>query len=120
MVIGATYNAEHPPPFPLPAQKTKSGIRTQSSRGGGGYNELSFEDRTGRERVHLHAQNDHEEVVRHDQISRVGNNRTEQVTGHRFAVVSGNDLTSVGGNLTESVTGDESRAGGSRTSAIRN
>jgi type VI secretion system secreted protein VgrG len=119
MVIGATYNAEHPPPFPLPINKTKSGIVTQTSRGGGGYNELSFEDRAGRERVHLHAQRDHEEVVRHDQVSRIGNNRTEQVSGHRFALVSGNDLTSVGGNRTESVTGDETLSvEGSRTSRI--
>jgi type VI secretion system secreted protein VgrG len=116
MVIGATYNAEHPPPFPLPASKTRSGIRTQSSRGGGGYNELSFEDRTGREQVYVHAQKDHEIVVNHDQTTRVGNNRTEQVSGHRFTVVTGNNLMSVGGNLTESVTGDESRAvEGSRT-----
>ena len=33
MVIGAIYNAEHPPPFPLPAEKTKSGIRTQTLAG---------------------------------------------------------------------------------------
>jgi type VI secretion system secreted protein VgrG len=116
MVIGAVYNAEHPPPFALPASKTKSGIRTQTSRGGGGFNELSFEDRAGFERVYLHAEKDHEVVVRHDQITRVGNQRTEQVSGHRFTLVSGNDLKSVAGNLTESVGGDESRAvEGSRT-----
>ena len=57
--------------------------------------------------------------MRHDQITRVGNNRTQQVSGHRFALVSGNDLTSVGGNLTESVGGDESRAVvGSRTHRV--
>jgi type VI secretion system secreted protein VgrG len=120
MVIGATYNAEHPPPFPLPSSKTRSGIRTQTSRGGGGYNELSFEDRAGHERVHLHAQKDHEVVVKHDQTTRVGNHRTEQVSGHRFTVVTGNNLMSVGGNLTQSITGDEARAvEGSRSWAVQ-
>src|SRR5262249_40965481 len=44
MVIGCAYNATHPHPFSLPTQKTRSGIRTQSTLGGGGFNELSFED----------------------------------------------------------------------------
>jgi type VI secretion system secreted protein VgrG len=109
VIVGRLYNATHQPPFALPASKTKTGIRTQTSKGGDGYNELSFEDRAGHERVFLHAQKDHEEVVRHNQTTRVGQNRTEHVTGNRFSLVNGNELASVGGNLVQSVTGDESR-----------
>jgi type VI secretion system secreted protein VgrG len=116
MVVGAAYNAEHPVPFPLPGSKTKSGIRTQSTPATTGYNELSFEDRAGWERVHIHAERDHETVVKNDKTSRVGNNSTEQVTGNRFTLVTGNDLKSIGGNRTESVAGDEARTiAGSRT-----
>lgn len=110
VVVGALHNAEHPPTFPLPAHKTRSGIRTQSSRGGGGHNELSFEDRAGFEQVYVHAQRNHDVVVRRDQTTRVGNNRTEQVTQDRFTVVGGSDMKTVGGDLTEAVLGDVARA----------
>jgi type VI secretion system secreted protein VgrG len=110
VVVGALHDAEHPPTFPLPANKTRSGIRTQSSRGGDGHNELSFEDRAGFEQVYVHAQRNHDVVVRRDQTTRVGNNRTEQVTQNRFTVVGGSDLKTIGGDLTEAVAGDVSRA----------
>ncbi|MFT3769477.1 MAG: type VI secretion system tip protein TssI/VgrG [Minicystis sp.] len=48
-VLGALYNGTHPPPFLLPGDKTRSGFRTQSSPGGAGHNELSFEDSAGNE-----------------------------------------------------------------------
>ena len=51
LVLGSVYNGTHPSPFPLPANKTRSGWKTQSSPGGGGYNELSFEDAVGREQI---------------------------------------------------------------------
>jgi type VI secretion system secreted protein VgrG len=113
MVIGAAYNAEHPPPFPLPANKTKSGIRTQSSRGGGGYNELSFEDRKERERVFLRAERDLVEEVKNEHRVHVGADRTIEVDANRiervgksgFDIVAGNSLRTVGGDATTLVDG---------------
>ena len=63
VVIGSLYNATHATPDALPVRSTRSGIRTQTSPGGGGFNELSFEDAKGVERVHLHAQKDLHEIV---------------------------------------------------------
>ncbi|MCC6528453.1 MAG: type VI secretion system tip protein VgrG, partial [Polyangiaceae bacterium] len=114
MIVGSAYNAAHPVPFQLPREKTKSGIRTQSSRGGHGYNELSFEDRKGREKVYLRAERDLDEVVGHDhstgvtanQTLRVGANQTTHVDGAQFAVVEGNRLDRVNGDRVESVGRD--------------
>lgn len=67
MVLGSLYNGTHPLPFLLPADKTRSGWRTQSSSpGGGGNNELSFEDAATREQIYVHAQRDLDEVVERD------------------------------------------------------
>ncbi|MGK3998650.1 type VI secretion system tip protein TssI/VgrG [Sorangium sp. So ce1024] len=71
LVLGCVYNGTSPPPFPLPQHATRSGIRTQSTPGAGGANELWFEDAAGQERVYVHAQKDLEIAVRNDRIARV-------------------------------------------------
>ncbi len=120
VVTGCVYNAQHPHPFRLPASKTKSGIVTQTTRGGGGHNELSFEDRAGYERVHVHAQKDLDIAVENDETTRIGVNRTEQIGGNRFTLVGGNSLSSVGGNLTHAVTGNETwTVEGNRSSSVQ-
>ncbi|KYG02795.1 hypothetical protein BE21_54320 [Sorangium cellulosum] len=120
MVLGSVYNAEHPPPFPLPREKTRSGIRTQSSRGGDGFNELSFEDRAGHELVYVHAQKDLDTVARNDHTARVGQHLTEQVGANRFSVVGGNQLDAITGNLTRTVGGDvQTTTDGSRVDRVQ-
>jgi type VI secretion system secreted protein VgrG len=123
MVIGSLYNGTHPPPFKLPDDKTRSGIRTQSTPGGQGHNELSFEDASGREQVYVHAQknldeiveNDHFTEVRRDQKQNVLGNQTETVTREqritvmqdRALGVSGSQRTTVRQNRTFSVGIDD-------------
>ena len=114
MVVGSSYNAANTPPFPLPREKTKSGIRSQSTVGGHGYNELSFEDRKDREQIFVRAQrdleeavgHDHNTTVRHNQTIRVGGNQTSQVEGAQFGVVGGNRVDMVSGDCVASITGD--------------
>ena len=43
------YNAEQMPPYALPDEQTKSTIKSMSSKGGGGFNEIRFEDKKGSE-----------------------------------------------------------------------
>lgn len=115
MVLGCVPNAENPMPFRLPREKTKSGIRTRSSRHSNGYNELSFEDRRGRERVYVRAEkdlqeevvNDHSTSVGSDQTLRVGHNQTVVVSGTRFDAIAENRIATVGGDQTEHVGGAE-------------
>ncbi|MBI4917937.1 MAG: type VI secretion system tip protein VgrG [Acidobacteria bacterium] len=83
MVIGSLYNGTHPPAFPLPAQKTRSGLRTQSTPHAVGYNELSFEDAAGREQVYLRAERDLDELVRRNHTLEVGGDEVILVKGLR-------------------------------------
>jgi len=56
IITGRVYNADHMPPYKLPDEKTKSVIKTHSSKGGGGTNEIRFEDLKDKEQLFLQAQ----------------------------------------------------------------
>lgn len=113
VVVGSLYNTEHPVPFQLPTSKTKSGIRTQSTPGLAGYNELSFEDQAGHERVLLKAERDLEEHAQNDRLDRVGrdavvvvgNNANRTVNGASNDVVQGSRSTMTLGPAVEYVMG---------------
>ncbi len=110
MVIGSVYNGTHPPPFTLPQHKTRSGIRTRSSPGGHGHNELSFEDHAGQEMIHVHAQLDYDEVVRRDKASHVHRNSTAEIGGSTRENVAHDAALHVHGNRTTKIGGDDDSA----------
>ncbi|SQG00790.1 Rhs element Vgr protein [Paucimonas lemoignei] len=74
-------NATTRVPLNLPAQKTQTLLKTQSSPGGAGYNELRIEDAKGREEIAIRAQRDWSELVLNDQSIQVDNQRSVLVTG---------------------------------------
>src|SRR5690606_33717122 len=77
VVTGCVYNGDNRPPYPLPDEKTKSTLKTDSSPGGGGFNELRFEDAKGNEEIFLHAQRDLNQTIRNCMSTSVGNDRTK-------------------------------------------
>jgi type VI secretion system secreted protein VgrG len=81
LITGMVYNAETMPPYALPANKTQSGIKTRSSKGGGAanFNEIRFEDKIGSEELYFHAEKDQKVIVEHDQSIDVGNDRKEHI-----------------------------------------
>ncbi|AGT11150.1 type VI secretion system Vgr family protein [Paracoccus aminophilus] len=97
LVTGCVYNGKNNVPYDLPANKTVSTFRTDTHEGTG-YNELRFEDQSGREEIFLHAQRDHNTVIEqdeshsigHDRAKAVGNNQSESI-GHDKAISVGND-----------------------------
>ena len=107
MVTGCVYNATHPVPFQLPADRTRSGIRTQSSPGGDGFNELSFEDAKSAEQIYLHAQRDLDEVVERHHTLAVKGDETLQIGGQQVMTVGHNRSEDVHGNLARKVRKDE-------------
>ena len=90
LVTGCVYNGVNKTPHNLPHFATRSGIKTLSSKGGGGTNELGFEDKKGSEEVFLQAEKDFNVNVK--------NNRTESIGGDSNHEVGGNHLTRVGGD----------------------
>jgi type VI secretion system secreted protein VgrG len=72
LCVGMLYNADTMPPYELPGNATRSGIKTNSSKGGGGYNELMFEDKAGDELVRIGAEKDFVQTVQNAAHVRVG------------------------------------------------
>lgn len=98
IIIGRTYNEKNMPPYELPADKTKMVIRSHTHKGDG-FNELSFEDEKGREKIYLHGQKNQETHIQNNSAKRVDNNRSESV-GHNSATYVGNNLNKfVGGDM---------------------
>jgi type VI secretion system secreted protein VgrG len=122
IVTGRVYNAENQPPFGFPAGAVISGMKSDTHKGGG-YNEMSFDDTAGKERITVHGQYDMNSVIEHDQTLTVHNNRTDRVDVddsesvgnnqkwdvgvNRDAKIGANETLTVGGNRTKSVTGNE-------------
>src|SRR5262249_38167118 len=56
IIVGSVYNADQMPPYKLPESATRSGVKSNTSPGGQGFNEIRFEDKKGHEQVFVHAQ----------------------------------------------------------------
>jgi type VI secretion system secreted protein VgrG len=103
LVTGSVYNADNMPPYTLPENKTQSGIKTRSSKGGtqANFNELRFEDKKGHEELHLQAERNMSTLVKRDQ--------SLTVRGDRSATVNGNDTITVDGTRESIITNDETQ-----------
>ncbi len=97
LVTGQVYNADMTVPYTLPDNKTRSTIKSNSSMGGGGFNELRFEDKKGSEEVFFQAQKDYNATVLNNQTVTITNDFTTTVkNGNRATTVStGNDTLTV-------------------------
>jgi type VI secretion system secreted protein VgrG len=126
LVTGAVYNAEQTVPYTLPDEQTKSTVKTNTSKGGNGFNEIRFEDKKDSEELYFHAQKDQNIVVEHDRTKKVLNNETNTIKKDRsttieegndtyvvakgnrtFQVNTGNETYEVKGTREVTVTGDE-------------
>ncbi|MCP3065181.1 type VI secretion system tip protein VgrG [Myxococcus sp. K38C18041901] len=119
LVVGCVYNGKNTPPYALPEHKTRSTIRTSSSKDSDGFNELRFEDAKDAEEIFLHAQKDFNEVVLHNHSTSVKANQTNAVDGSQSETVGGDQSMSVTGKRTKSVDKDETTTvKGKRTETV--
>lgn len=130
IITGRVYNDQAMPPYELPGNKTISTLKSNSSKGGDGFNEIRFEDKKGEEQIYIHGEknldirikNDRFETVsrnRHlhveqDKFEHVDNNRSEEVDADhkekigkdRHLEVKGKEAKQVNGSLSLTVKGD--------------
>lgn len=124
LVIGCVYNGANKPPYALPGEATKSTFKTYSSKGGGGFNELRFEDKKDAEQIFVNAQKDIDVRVGHDSrewVERdssliVKRDHLEEAQRSRHAHVTKDLVVDVGGDDNLTVTGKQAiRIQGSRS-----
>jgi type VI secretion system secreted protein VgrG len=107
IVVGRVYHANNVPPYPLPANKTRSTVKSSSTPGGGGSNELRFEDKKGSEEIYLHAQKDLTILVEHDKDQRVVHDETLEVEHDRSFSIGHDQSEAIGHDRRRSVGNDE-------------
>ncbi|ROL93354.1 type VI secretion system tip protein VgrG [Pseudomonas protegens] len=106
LVTGCVPNQHTPVPYPLPANKTRSVFKTNSSPGGGGYNELRIEDRKGQEEIYVHAQKDQTIHVNNDELVSIGNDQTIGVVRDRVTSIGQDETNTVSRNRKEHIRQD--------------
>ncbi|MCZ0793205.1 type VI secretion system tip protein VgrG [Dickeya solani] len=109
IVTGRTFHATNPSPYPLPANKTRTSLRTTTHKGAG-FNELRFEDQAGQEEVFIHAQKDMNTVVLNNRSTSVNASHTENVGGDQTVVVQHNQTVSVKENQVTEIQGEQTVA----------
>ena len=93
IITGRVYNADQMPPYDLPANKTASGIKSRSTKGGSptDFNEIRMEDLKGKEQLYVHAQRNLDTVVEADESRTVGHNRQSRIEKDDSRFVKGSD-----------------------------
>ncbi|QFQ89133.1 type VI secretion system tip protein VgrG [Paracoccus kondratievae] len=116
LVTGCVYNGKNKVPYDLPKHKTKSVFRSDTHQGQG-FNEISFEDQAGRERIYLHAQHDHEVHVQNNHAKRVDVSEVESIGNSKYSEIGMDFSFQIGGNATTEVGAADVQLGATRALA---
>ena len=130
IITGRVYNDKAMPPYAPKTYPTVSTIKSNSSKGGQGFNEIRFEDKKGEEQIFIHGEknldirlksdrfetigNDRHLCVKKDKLEKVDNNRhetvkmdhMEEIGKDRHLKVKGKEAKAVDGSLSLTVGGD--------------
>jgi type VI secretion system secreted protein VgrG len=87
------------PPYDLPDEKTKTYLKTNSSKGGDGHNELRFDDKAGDEQIYVHGQKDMDVYIEKKETRYVG-------PDGQHVQVKGDCRRKVEGKLSDTVSQD--------------
>lgn len=121
IIIGSVYNADQMPPYqgdgPDGAHKSDnhvSGFKSNTTKGGTGYNEFRFDDTKDKQQIFIHAERNMDTRVKKDGMENVGENRhlavgkdqNEQVGGNKNLTVKKDHAEKIEGNMTLLVGGE--------------
>ncbi len=119
IIAGCVYNPASMPPYKLPDHKTRSTIKTRSSKGGKGFNELRFEDKKGEEQIFIHAEKNQDIRVNNELMETIGSDRHLIVGGEQRERVYGDKHLYVDGDLNEKIESSASlQVGGDKDDKI--
>jgi type VI secretion system secreted protein VgrG len=103
IIIGSVYNAGAMPPYKLPDEKTKSTLKSNTTPGGGAFNEIRFEDKAGEEQIFIHAAKQRDLRVTKDNLEYIGENEHLIVVKDRHKQVKGDEHNEIVGCINEKV-----------------
>ena len=114
LITGRVYNGDAMPPYDLPAEKTKSTVKSNSSKGGNGFNEIRFEDKKGSEQIFVHGEKNLDERIKNNTREWIGNERhlivkkdqLEKVEGDKHSIIKGENLIKIEGDQGVTIQGN--------------
>jgi type VI secretion system secreted protein VgrG len=95
VVLGRSYNGKHPPPLPLPANKTVTSIATDSSPGGPARTAIQLDDAAGRQHFLIQAPFAKDDKVFGDATTETKKNENAQIDANSILTVAGKEAVSV-------------------------
>ena len=136
LIVGMLYNGDNMPPYKLPSEMTQSGMKSNSTKGGGGFHELMFDDKKGEELVRFQSERDYKQIIKNnaeieiglehsskgdlkqtvhnDKIEKIGNDKDIDVGGKLVEKIATSHKEDVGTSLTiKAGTKIELKVGGS-------
>ncbi|MDT8303024.1 MAG: type VI secretion system tip protein VgrG [Sedimentisphaerales bacterium] len=105
IITGRVYNDPNMPPYEPKTNPTMSTLKSNSSKGGGGFNEIRLEDKKDSEQIFIHAQKDEDVRVLNDSKEYIGNNRHLIVKKDQLEQVDGDKHLTVKGDQNEKING---------------
>ena len=106
IIIGSVYNADQMPAYLGKAPDSKhaddnkvSGIKSNTTKGGSGFNELRFNDAKDKQQIFIHAERDMD--------TRVKNDGMEWVRNNRHSIVGTDDVKDKAGDFNEEIWRDQ-------------
>jgi type VI secretion system secreted protein VgrG len=114
IITGRVYNDKAMPPYDLPGNMTRSTIKSNSSKGGSGWNEIRLEDKKSSEQIFIHAQKNMDERVLNDSKEFIGNDRHlivkkkqyEKVEEEKHLIVTQDYFEKISGDMHHHVVGN--------------
>ena len=107
IITGRTYHATNRPPYELPANKTRTVLRTETHQGEG-FNELRFEDQAGQEEIYIHGQKDLNVLIENDAAWHIKHDQHTDIDNERVTRIKANDHLTVEGEKRDHIKADYS------------
>jgi type VI secretion system secreted protein VgrG len=99
LITGSVYNGEQMPPYTLPDYQTKSTWKSLTTKGGGGFNEIRFEDNSGSEQIFINGQKNLDIRIKNDEYKTIENNINLTVTKDRYEHIKNDHHTTVDNDM---------------------
>lgn len=107
IITGRTFHATNRPPYELPANKTRTVLRTETHQGEG-FNELRFEDQAGQEEIYIHGQKDLNLLIENDAAWHIKHDEHRDIDNERVTRIKANNHLTVEGEKRDQIKADYS------------
>ncbi|HEV8542167.1 MAG TPA: type VI secretion system tip protein TssI/VgrG [Verrucomicrobiae bacterium] len=118
IITGRVYNDAVMPPYQLPDKKAISTLKSNSTKGGGGFNEIRLDDTKGSEQLFIQGEKNQDIRIKNDCFELIGNNRHlvvgkdqfDHIKNNRNEIVDADHMEKIGKDRHLKVTGKEAKA----------